>query len=364
MKDTYYRHRDGRLMRETVSVGDTEAYSLLYLYTGGTLTGLVYLGADGTKTQYMLEHDLMGNVVAILRSTSFTQTEVVATYDYDAFGNHAVYDGEGNVNTDEDFIGNLNPFRYKGYYYDADTGLYHLNAREYDPYYGRFISPDSLKYQDPYAPAGLGLYAYCNGDPVNYADPSGCMPQWAKWAVVGLAVAGLAVATALTLGATGPVAAVGSAMLIGGFVSGGVNAIDQWHDTGTIDLTEVAISTLSGIAYGLVVGATGGTGGWAIAGKFAVAGGTSLLNSWNEEATFGETIKSLGISLAISGATQGIGYLAGKHGPQLLSKFLKTQNKSLTKASVISELWAKPAVKVGTMRLFGGIAGAVFNDIF
>ena len=38
-----------------------------------------------------------------------------------------------------------NPIRYRGYYYDQDTGLYYLNARYYSPELRRFISPDASK---------------------------------------------------------------------------------------------------------------------------------------------------------------------------------------------------------------------------
>ena len=69
-----------------------------------------------------------------------------------------------------------NPIRYRGYYYDRETGLYYLNARYYNPQWRRFISPDDTAYLNPETPNGLNLYAYCNNDPVNYADPSGNIP--------------------------------------------------------------------------------------------------------------------------------------------------------------------------------------------
>ena len=120
---------------------------------------------------------------------------------------------------------------------------------------------------------------------------------------------------------------------------------------------------MSGTAYGLVVGLTGGAGGWAVAGKFAVAGGTSLLNSWNQNATFGETMKSLGISLLVSGAAQGAGYLTGKFGPQLLSKIApRNPNHLLTMGDIGSALWVIPAVKTGVIRFAGGVAGSIFNN--
>ena len=86
----------------------------------------------------------------------------------DAFGNCTIASG-----TTDQALAKANPIRYRGYYYDTDTGLYYLNARYYNPQWRRFISPDSTDYLDPETPNGLNLYAYCNNDPVNYKDPSG-----------------------------------------------------------------------------------------------------------------------------------------------------------------------------------------------
>ena len=64
---------------------------------------------------------------------------LVATYTYDAWGNCS-------IGRNEYGIGTLNPFRYRSYYYDTDTGLYYLINRYYDPDTGRFISPDHIGY--------------------------------------------------------------------------------------------------------------------------------------------------------------------------------------------------------------------------
>ena len=97
----------------------------------------------------------------------------VASYKYDAWGNCTVenFPLEG---TDEDFsIGNLNPFRYRGYYWCEALQMYHLQTRWYDPTIGRFISPDSYEYLDPETFGGLNLYAYCLNNPIMYTDPTG-----------------------------------------------------------------------------------------------------------------------------------------------------------------------------------------------
>ena len=107
---------------------------------------------------------------------------VVVKYKYDAWGNHAVLNADG---TDcESGIGVLNPFRYRGYYYDTETGLYFLQTRYYDPEAGRFISRDSIEYATPETINGLNLYAYCGNNPLRYTDPNGNFIGWLVVAVV------------------------------------------------------------------------------------------------------------------------------------------------------------------------------------
>ena len=69
-------------------------------------------------------------------------------------------------------IGVLNPIRYRGHYYDTETGYYYLQSRYYDPEIGRFINADVLTDTEQ----GLfshNMYAYCENNPINSADPSG-----------------------------------------------------------------------------------------------------------------------------------------------------------------------------------------------
>lgn len=98
-------------------------------------------------------------------SLSFDKTYV---YSYNGVaGNCTILYSASNT------IVNNNPIRYRGYYYDQDTGLYYLNARYYNPQWRRFISPDDTAYLNLENVNGINLYAYCNNDPINYADPSG-----------------------------------------------------------------------------------------------------------------------------------------------------------------------------------------------
>ncbi len=146
---------------------------------------------------------------------------MVVNYIYDAWGNHAVVDASGNDITDTGHIGNVNPFRYRGYYYDTETGLYYLQTRYYDPELGRFISQDSVDYADPETINGLNLYAYCANNPVMNVDPTGEFFFSFLFAVIVGAIIG---------GMVGGVSAVAkgdsfwggflSGMLVGGVLAG------------------------------------------------------------------------------------------------------------------------------------------------
>ena len=91
-------------------------------------------------------------------------------YIYDAWGNFTE-----SVNTSDpgDLAAlALNPFRYRGYVYDFETGFYYLQSRYYDPETGRFINADG------YVSTGQGfvgnnMFAYCGNDPGDMYDPDG-----------------------------------------------------------------------------------------------------------------------------------------------------------------------------------------------
>ena len=96
----------------------------------------------------------------------------------------SVTDGSGNVITDKYHVGNQNPFRYRGYYYDTETGFYYLQSRYYDPETGRFINADNLVVTGE--PLGANLFAYCGNNPIANIDPTGHSPESV---ICGLAIA-------------------------------------------------------------------------------------------------------------------------------------------------------------------------------
>ena len=142
----------------------------------------------------------------------------MVNYTYNAWGEHKVLNPDGTENTAADFIGNLNPFRYRSYYYDTETGLYYLKTRYYDPETGRFLNADDISYLDPHTVNGLNLYAYCGNNPVMRIDPNGT--AWWEWLLLGFAA--IVAVTAIVVGTmlTGGVAGFGFIGLVGSALSG------------------------------------------------------------------------------------------------------------------------------------------------
>ncbi len=132
--------------------------TLEFLYDEFGLIGLNHNGTD-----YLYRKNLLGDVTHILDRNG----NVLVRYDYDAWGRHAVTD-HSNTN-----LGQINPFRYRGCYYDVETGFYFLQTRYYDPTVGRFINADEILYLNPEIVDGLNLYAYCSNNPVMRTDRTG-----------------------------------------------------------------------------------------------------------------------------------------------------------------------------------------------
>ena len=152
---------------------------MIYLYDEtGSVCGLEVTKIHGetvTTDTYYFAKNLQGDVTAILDY----QGNVVANYRYDAYGSIiSVTDANGNYISSSTHIANLNPFRYRGYMYDEESGFYYLRSRYYDPYIGRFLNADV------YVSTGQGLdgnnmFAYCDDNPIIYMDSTGYIKEFA-----------------------------------------------------------------------------------------------------------------------------------------------------------------------------------------
>ena len=156
------------------------------MYTEAEIIGFE-IEQKNIRSYYIYEKDLEHNIVGLYEMNDYCGTRV-ASYIYDAYGNHKVLDKNKEENKAKDFIGNMNPIRYKGYYYDIETQLFYCNSRYYNPEWGRWISPDSIEYLDPESINGLNLYCYCMNDPINKYDPSGYFAISAFLISVGIGV--------------------------------------------------------------------------------------------------------------------------------------------------------------------------------
>ena len=212
---TYTYSYDGNGMRYRKKIGNsvTDYYysgtqllmesrggqRIYYVYGQTGIEAMILSGSNANNVFYF-DKNTLGDIVAIRNN----QGVIVAEYEYDAWGRIIYQSGE---------MADINPFRYRGYYYDTETGFYYLQTRYYDPEAMRFINADNYELVSKLAQSyELNLYAYCANNPVMFTDETGEF-------IGSLFVAALI--GALLGGATGVIgAAFRGENLLGGFLSG------------------------------------------------------------------------------------------------------------------------------------------------
>ena len=183
-----YTTLSGKVMRQ-----QWDGKTLEFVYDDGSQPFAMIYNDGSTSTLYYYVLNAQGDVIALLNANG----KLAASYDYDVWGNCTVYDSSAKVLTDPTSIANLNPLRYRGYYYDAETGFYYLQSRYYDPAICRFINADAYATTNAGSFLSCNMFAYCGNNPVNRADQSGTF--WKEigsfFNKVGTAIAGFAKAT-------------------------------------------------------------------------------------------------------------------------------------------------------------------------
>ncbi|MCI5552530.1 MAG: DNRLRE domain-containing protein [Tenericutes bacterium] len=155
----YYLEGSSIIIEKT---GDNMLY---YMYSNGELVGFKY-----NDNIYYYMKNSQRDIIGILDSNY----NIIAKYTYDSWGTAiSIADGNGNdVSNDLTHIANINPFRYRGYYYDKEINLYYLNSRYYNSVWGRFINADNYVSTDT-GTLGYNMFIYCNNNWVNYKDKDG-----------------------------------------------------------------------------------------------------------------------------------------------------------------------------------------------
>ena len=120
-------------------------------------------GFDYNGTKYYYIFNVQGDVIGILNQAG----NQIVSYTYDAWGKVLSVDG-----SEASTIGQLNPIRYRGYYYDTESGFYYLQSRYYDPITRRFLNADGIVGANQDAMC-YNLFAYCSNNPIMFTDESG-----------------------------------------------------------------------------------------------------------------------------------------------------------------------------------------------
>ena len=274
---SYAYNEDGLRLEKTVNGVNTE-----YYYNGSILIAM----ADGTNTQ-KFSYDSTGNVVSVnFNGTEYyylrnAQGDIVKMID--SSGNTVVeylYDSWGKLIATTGSLANTvganQPFRYRGYVYDQETGWYYLQSRYYDPTTCRFISADVLL-STGQGVIGHNSFAYCLNNPIKMYDSNGRFGLLATLligAVVGAVVnvvsnglcnlaedkdffdgAGLSVLEGAASGllAASPIGLVGQ--IIGNAViSGSSSMIRQYSESGRINAIETGVDAGIGALSGFIGG--------------------------------------------------------------------------------------------------------------
>ena len=231
--------------------------------------------ADGKNNFYYYIYNVQGDVIALADAST---GKLAATYTYDAWGKIVKINDQKPEEVAADNIANINPFRYRGYYYDTEAGLYYLNSRYYDAETGRFINADKHIVTDCKNVLSANMFAYCMNNSITNDDQSGefintilgaitgavCAvvtrdrrESWTQAALRGAAtgaIAGLGVDICIATGGVGGLIAVAALGAVSGFV-------DKYASKKNVGekatAGELATSAVIGMGVNLAFGAYG-----------------------------------------------------------------------------------------------------------
>ena len=264
-----YLTQNGKVVRETITTSmDTTTLDFFYDESGRPFAFNYSIDGDTASTYYYILN-LQGDVVQIIDANGVMQAEYI-------------YSPWGEIISAEGDLAEINPLRYRGYYYDSETGFYYLQSRYYDPENHRFINADTYASTDSGDAIACNMFAYCQNNPVMLGDENGEIAGWLVRAIVGAAVGAI----------TGAI----SALVTGGSAK------------------DVLSSAAVGFVTGGIVGATGSMKAGKIVGRAvasAINGGYTYYSARKAGASVGGAALAAGASAAISYGTASLSALAG-----------------------------------------------------
>ena len=268
----YFYDSDGRPYKFTVKEGST------------TYTGYFVL-------------NLQGDVIAIIDSNGAVAVE----YEYDAWGKEISHTTSGSYGSK---LYSYNVLKYRGYYYDAETGFYYVSSRYYDPEVGRFISADTTDVLTVSQTSlrEKNLYAYCNNNPIINADQNGTFAHVVIGAVVG---AGFEIAAQL---------------------------VANNGDFGSINWGKVGVAT----AVGGITTLTGPLLGAAISGA-----GNGAMEALSGTTSLSKVMTSIAVGAGASLIGTGVGEVTKKIGGKIVVKSLEKKGSTVIKNTVLSKISVK-----------------------
>lgn len=140
---------------------------------------MLYGFIKNNTEMYLYIRDNLQNIIAITKLSG----EIVVKYTYEAWGK--LLSTTGSLAS---IIGTLNPFKYKGYYYDQESGMYYCKSRYYVPDWCRWLNADNPENIKIGNVVDTNLFAYCNNQPLIYFDENGNIPKWLKKTLIAATI--------------------------------------------------------------------------------------------------------------------------------------------------------------------------------
>jgi len=263
------------LFGDKVSFETTGSDKIHYSYDASG--NLFSMNMNGTE--YYYTRNAQGDITGLIDNAG----NLVVSYTYDTWGK--LVSTTGSLAST---IGVKNPYRYRGYRYDIETGLYYLQSRYYNPDWGRFVNADDegLLEVDQDSLIENNLFVYALNNPVNMEDSTGFI---AANIAAGLIGAGA-----------------------GFIIAGSFSAATQYYSTGRVDWNVAGINAISGALSGALT-ASGATWLASVLGNAGISMGTYVSEQYYRgEIITGKGLKDSAFAGALSGVIGGKGANGGK----------------------------------------------------